>query len=158
MSHSLYKSLILPLRQADEAVGRELLKRYLIGPQTIHDQTEADILLLLDQLDPRLTREDLLQYLKDIVGFTPELASITDRLTTDQLRRLIKVAVPLWNQRHTARGVINAIRFFTGRPVTLHDWFYFRWLIGETMLGEDQLVTGGDSWIIGGVTSPMNQL
>ena len=108
---------------------------------------------LIREIDPARCRSDLLQYLKDHVGFTRELDSITSRLSIADLRRLIAVAVALWKQRHTERGLLNVIRFLTGRDAVFTNWFGFRWLLGETLLGEEQLVAGGDSWIIGGDVS-----
>jgi phage tail-like protein len=147
---SLYRSLIKPLRENDTT---ELLRRYLVGPQAIHDQAEETILSLLDQIKPDLVRDDLLQYLLPIVGFTTELRSITDRLDEDQLRKLVTLAVPMWNERHTVSGLINAIRLLTGRTAFVSTWFAYRAVLGEFALTEEQLTTGGDFWIIGGNTS-----
>lgn len=148
--YSLYKALIKPLREMDDT---QQLKRYLIGPQAEFDRGEAAILSLPDQIKPDKVRSDLLQYLMPLIGFTTELRSITDRLTTDQLRRLVTVAVPLWNQRHTRAGIVNGIRLLTGRTALVSDWFSYRALLGEVSLTEDQLVQGGDFWVIGGSIS-----
>ena len=148
--YKLYNALIRPLRQMDRDEGRELLRRMLIGPQAQFEQTEADIQTLPDQLDPSTIRSDLLPYLLAIVGFTTELRSIIDRLSEIQLRRLILVAVPLWKERHTERGLVNSIRLLTGRTAFVTSWFGYRNILGEAMIGEDQLVEGGDNWIIGG--------
>lgn len=150
---SLKKAIIKPLR--DDPT--QLLERFLVGPQAIHDQAEAAILSLPDQIKPETVRQDLLQYLMPLVGFTSELRSITDRLTTAQLRRLVKVAVPLWNQRHTESGLINAIRLLTGRAAVLSDWFTYRAMLGETSLLNDQLTSGGDFWVIGGSISTYDE-
>lgn len=147
---SLYNALTKPLRDADELL---LLQRFLIGPQAIHDQAEETILSLLDQIKPDLVRSDLLQYLLPIVGFTTELRSITDRLSEDQLRKLVALAVPLWNERHTVQGLVNAVRLLTGRAAFVTTWFAYRAVLGEVAISEDQLTTGGDFWIIGGATS-----
>jgi len=151
---SLYKAVIKPLRDADSS---KLLERYLTGPQAIHDQAEAAILTLRDQIKPELVSEELLQYLMPLVGFTSELRNITDRLSVDQLRRLAKLAVPLWNQRHTEAGMINAIRLLTGRVAVFSDWFRYRSILGEVTLTDDQLVDGGDFWIIGGSISTYDE-
>lgn len=150
---SLYDAIVEPIRKVDKTHGADLLLRYLVGPQAIHDRTTGDILTLFDQIQPSLVRSELLTYLKDIVGFTRELRSITDQLTELQLRRLVQLAIPFWNQRHTESGLLNSIRLLTGRSGVFYDWFYFRFLLGEAEIGEEQLVTGGDSWIIGGATS-----
>lgn len=144
---SLYQALIQPLRQLDES---KLLERFLVGPQAVFERTEQDILTLLNQIKPAKARADVLQWLKAIVGFTIELRSITDRLTEQQLRRLVQLAVPLWKQRETERGIVNAVRLLTGRSAYITNWFGFRNILGETAITEDQLIDGGDNWIIGG--------
>lgn len=159
----LYDALISPLRQTDRETGNNLIKRFLGwnpetntwdgGPQASRELTEAEILELLVQVLPHKVRSELVKFLKDIVGFTADLNHITDRLTEQQLRRLIQLAIPLWKQRHTSLGLLNTIRLLTGRDATYTDWFGFRWLLAETEIGEEQLVSGGDSWIIGGSTS-----
>lgn len=146
---SLLKAIIKPLRDNDDT---KLLERYLQGPQAIHDQAEATILSLADQLKADKIREDLLQYLMPLVGFTSELRNITDRLTTTQLRRLVALAVPLWDQRHTRAGLVNAIRLLTGRASVFSDWFFYRAVLSETHLLEDMLASG-DFWVIGGTVS-----
>ena len=165
LGHLIFDALIKPVRDADRDLGvadpdegaRDMLDRYLIGPQTIHERTRATILSLKQQVDPIQTRADLLQYLKDIVGFTLELDHVTSRLSETQLRRLIRVAVALWKQRYTKRGLVNAIRILTGRTPYVTDWFGFRFLLGEAQIGEEQLVAGGDSWIIGGATTDYDE-
>lgn len=149
----LYNMLILPLRQADEKFGNFVLKRFLDGPQYDWERTGDNIMLLLDQAATTKIRPSLLKYLKDIVGFTPELKAVTDRLDDTQLRKLIQVAANLWKERYSKAGIINSVRFLTGKKAIHSDWFYYRFLLGENMIGEDQLASGGDSWIIGGETS-----
>lgn len=150
--HNLYRSIIKPIRDADQSDGMELLKRFLTGPQATHDRVEQEVLSILAQIKPDEVRPDLLLYLLGIVGFTSELRGITDRLDETALRRLVTLAVPLWKQRHTPAGLINAIRLLTGRNAFYTSWFGFRWLLGETMLIEDQLASGGDPWVIGSAT------
>lgn len=150
---SIYNAIIKPLRDADQT---ELLKRYLKGPQAIHDQAEASILTLPDQVKADKVRDDLLQYLMPLVGFTSELRNITDRLSTAQLRRLVALAVPLWNQRHTKAGLINAIRLLTGRAAVFSDWFFYRAMLSETSLMDDMLATG-HFWVIGGSVSTYDE-
>lgn len=131
---SLYNAIIKPLRDADST---QLLLRYLKGPQSVRQDIESEILSLYDQVKPDKVRADLLQYLLPIVGFTSELRNITDRLTDEQLRRLALVAVPLWNQRHTRSGLVNAIRLLTGRAAHVTDWFAYRAILDEVALTGD---------------------
>jgi hypothetical protein len=88
------------------------------------------------------------------VGFTKDLG-IIDRLSVANLRKLIRLAIPFWKRRSTALGLIDAIRTLTGRFPVLHDWFFFRAIVGETITGEEQL--GFDMWIIGGAVSRFDE-
>lgn len=154
----LYDALVQPLRQMDRDQGNLLLQRFLKGAQAIRDERiETEIESLYDQIKPDKVRSDIVEHLKAIVGFTAHLRGITDRLTETQLRRLIQVSVPLWNQRHTERGLINVVRLLTGRTAFVTTWFGYRNLLGETGILEDQLAAGGDNWIIGGSISTYDE-
>lgn len=158
--YSLYRGLILPLRQVDETAGGLLLQRFLdasvgqnaglVGPQQAFERTEQIIQVLLDQVVPSKVRSNLLHHLLAIVGFTSELRGITDRLSEQQLRRLVKLAVPLWNQRHTELGIVNAVRLMTGRTAHLTNWFRYRWILEENVIGEN-------TWMIGGTSTPYDE-
>ncbi len=151
----IYPMLIKPIRDLDRTEGKLLVKRFLQRPETNWAATLARVRALKDTDKPETCREDLLQYLKDQVGFTSELDFITTRLDTDTLRKLIKVAVPLWNKRGTEEGIAEWIRLLTGRAVVFNDWFDFRWILGETQVGFDQ--QGNDSWLIGGEVTTFDE-
>lgn len=153
----LYDAVIEPIRKQDAAIGNELLRRFMIGSQMVHDQLARVLLDTANQLNPSTVRDDLVQWLKDIVGFTSELNHITLRLDETKLRKVIALAVPMWNERHTEAGIANLVRLLTGKTANITNWFGFRSLLGETMIGEDQLSAGGDSWIIGGATSQYDE-
>jgi phage tail-like protein len=152
---TLFDALIAPIREMDAREGRDFLRRFLDRPQHWVDATRGKIESLPLTDDPATCPADLLQYLKDIVGLTKELDEITSRLSERNLRRLIALAVPFWKERSTSAGILNAIRLLTGKQAVYHDWFYYRTILGEAIIGEEQV--GFDTWIIGGVVTRFDE-
>lgn len=152
-SDLLYRSLIKPIRELDR--DTLFVKRFLKEPQRQYELTADRIADLATTDDPATCRADLLKYLKDHVGFTVELRHITDRLSEASLRKLIKLAVPLWKKKGTTDGLLTIVRLLTGRTPLYIDWFQFRNILGETQIGEDQ--QGNDSWIIGGEVTILDE-
>lgn len=144
--HDIFKFLHRPLREIDTAQGKEFLERFLLGPQSIFEDTQAKIDTLIQLIDPAKTRADLLQFLKDHVGFTVELNNITNGLATNDLRKLISLGVALWKQKGTEQGYENIVRLFTGKSIRIFNYFDFRLIVGEKAFGEEQL--GEDAWLI----------
>ena len=144
--HDIFRFLHRPLRLLDAEQGDNFLERYLLGPQTIFEDGFDRIEKLKEIIDPAKTRNDLLQYLKDHVGFTKELNNITQDLSDSDLRKLISLAVALWKQKGTEPGYQNIVRVFTGKAVRVFNWFDFRLIVGEKAFGEEQL--GEDAWLI----------
>jgi len=142
----MFQFIHRPIRIIDEKNGRNFVERFLTGPQTIWEDTQDKIGELGDINDPAKTREDLLQFLKDHVGFTQELNNITQDLEENDLRKLIALAVALWKQKGIEPGYENIVRLFTGKSVRIFNFFDFRLIIGESAFGEEQL--GEDSWFI----------
>lgn len=145
-AHDMYKFLHKPIREADRLQGALFLERFLQGPQYIFEDTQEKILTLRHINNPATTREDLLFYLKDHVGFTIELSNITNGISTNDLRKLISLGVALWKQKGTEPGYANIIRLFTGKTARIFNYFDFRLIVGEKAFGEEQL--GEDSWLI----------
>lgn len=143
----LYESLIRPIRDKDREVGALFLQRFLERPQYWRDWAEARIQKLPELLDPELCREDLLDYLLAIVGFTRAYDSIISRLDTDTKRKLIRLAAPLWKRLYTELGAEVTIRLLTGKTPYIRNWFDFRPIVGEVIIGEEQV--GFDFWVIG---------
>ena len=144
--HDIFKFIHKPIRELDKRKGNNFLERFLIGKQDDFEKTQARIKTLSTLNDPALIRADLLQYLKDIVGFTSELNNITQNLSENDLRKLISLAVALWKQKGTEPGYANIIRLFVGKTARIFNWFDFRFIVGEKAFGEEQL--GEDSWLI----------
>jgi phage tail-like protein len=144
----LYRALIRPIREADYEDGNEFLRRFYIGIQNNFNTIADMIASVWDVHDPEKCPSDLLKYLKDIVGWDADFDYITDGLTVGDLRKLIQLAIPFWKERFSEVGIINAIRLLTGRSAVLYNWFYFRAVLGEVFLSEEQ--QGYDFWLIGG--------
>jgi hypothetical protein len=145
---SIYSMLIRPIRDLDAREGNLLLQRLLHGPEEEWKKTLARARSLPDLDSPATCRADLLRYLAWQVGFTSELDAITNDLDESALRKLIKVAIPLWNRRGTETGLVEWTRLLTGRSPVYQSWFDFRWIVGETHDGVEE--DGHDPWIIGG--------
>jgi len=59
-------------------------------------------------------------------------------LSTESKRQLIAILVAIYEQKGTAIGIINAIRFFLGLTVTIGTYDSSgNWILGESFLGED---------------------
>lgn len=150
---NLYAMLIKPIRDADKRDGGELLRRFLRRGSKLFKR-RLDMIRSLATLDsPAAVRADLLQYQKNTVGFTSDLDHITAGIDTNSLRRLVSLAVPLWNKRGTSEGLVEWIRLLTGRAVQITDWFAFRWLLDENGTG----LQDADTWLIGGELTPLDE-
>ena len=144
--HDIYEFLHKPLRDIDRKDGKLFLERFLQGAQAEFEAMQGRISTLETLRDPSTIRADLLQYLKDHVGFTSELNNITNDLGENDLRKLISLAVALWKQKGTEPGYANIVRLFVGKSARIFNWFDFRFIVGEKAFGEEQL--GEDSWFI----------
>lgn len=144
--HDIYQFIHRPLREIDQRDGNRFLERFVNGMQAVFERIQGDIEKIKTLNDPEEIDADLLQYLKDHVGFTRELNSITDGLSDNDLRKLISLAVALWKQKGLEVGYKNIASLFTGRSVRVFNWFDFRWIIGEKQFGNEQL--GEDPWLI----------
>jgi len=143
--HDCFKFIHKPIRDADKD-NRYFLERFFLGFQNQFETTYNNINTLVDLFNPSKAPDEVLQYLKDHVGFTKELEDITQGLTNNELRKLIILAVPLWRQKGFDIGYKNIVRLFTGASSRIFNWFDFRLIVGEKALGEEQL--GDDSWLI----------
>lgn len=142
----IYNFLIEEIRKLDQQEGHSFVERYLIGPQAIWE-TNAEILQTIPNIWSITECPDrILQYLKNIVGWTSDLDYITDELDCDTLRRLISVSVRLWKERGPEDTINDIIYFTFNSRNRIWNWFDFRWVLDETQLGEDH--QGLDPWII----------
>jgi phage tail-like protein len=127
--YKIFLFLIESLRRQDK--DTTFLERFLQGPQMVFDRFLDDVGRFRLITDYRQTPDDVVEYLLWQVGFTKELAYITNELSIDDQRKLIGAAVRMWKQRYLEMGIENMIRFLTGRTVIISTWFDLRWILGE---------------------------
>jgi len=139
-----YRFLIKPLRDGDKD---GVLERYLGGPQADFERIQQDIQKLDTLRDIEGIDDDFLIYLKWLLGWTAELASITDGLAPDVLRKLIRLSAEMWKLKGSPVGIVSSIRALTGRDVLYRDWFWFRWSVGGSGLWWVQRYS--DPWLVG---------
>jgi len=153
LSLDMYRFLLDPIRQADATrEGTLFVKRYLQGPQLLWQQTMSKIFALKNLMSVTKCPDELLKYLKNIVGWTSDLDYITDGLDYDALRRLIAASPELWKQRGREETIIDLLTLITGANCYMLNWFDYRWITGETIFGE--IHEGNDSWIISNPGAP----
>lgn len=138
LSLQMYDFLIRPIREQDLAKGNLFVKRYLDGPQAIWTAIQTDIYNLLQLWDVVNCPAAYLRYLKNIVGWTPDLERpITDRLDDDTLRRLISLSVPLWKIRGLESAYTRAVLTLALTRMRVWNWFDRRWILDSSVIGED---------------------
>jgi len=142
----IFDYLILPIREADQREGKDFLKRYLLGPQSVWETTDQKIKDIPNLWSVVECPDEFLKFLKWIVGWTSELDSVTQDLIFDELRRLISISGRLWKLRGPEDTIIDVLRFATGQRNRIWNWFDFRWVLDETELGEEQ--EGRDPWMV----------
>lgn len=153
----IYDFLIKPIRTADVSDGNLFVERYLQGPQEVWETIQTDIFRLLDLWDVTRIPDDFLKFLKNIVGWTPDLERpITDRLTADQLRRLISVSVVLWKIRGTEDAYVRSILALVLTRLRVWNWFDLRWILDETIMEEDH--QGRDPYLLGTVDEQFSDI
>ena len=140
----IYRFILKSIRHEDQQ-GNLFLKRLLEGPQALWEATQQKIFDLKTLWDITKIDDRWLQYQKQIVGWTPQLNGITDRLTDDRLRRLIASSVALWKDRGNDDSLLDLLTIATGVRMLIWNWFDFRWVLDETYLGEQR--QGADSWL-----------
>lgn len=144
---SLYNSLVKIIREKDRTEGGLWLQRFLERPQWWFDSVRTKIDSLHTLIDPDACPDGYLDYLLAIVGFTSRYSSIVSRLDANTKRRLVRLAVPMWKLLFTELGCTQMVRILTGKTPYIRDWFDFRTIVGEVIIGEDQV--GYDFWVIG---------
>lgn len=142
----IYYFIIEGIRQEDQQNGQKFLERYLNGPETLWAAFHDAITNVTALWDVASIPDELLQYLKRIVGWTTELDVITDPLDALTLRRLIAASVPFWKRRGPEDAMVSILRLVTGARVRVWNWFDYRIILDETAFGEDW--NGFDPWMI----------
>ena len=146
MPLEIYPMLIRSLRRADERT--ELLKRFVAQMEQQWGDFRDRANSVLDLSDPTVCPVDALQHLRWNVGITKELDSLVEGLSTTELRKIIALFPEMVKVKATPTGIKSAITALTGVTPLILDWFYLRWLVGETGIFIE--AAGLDSELIGG--------
>lgn len=138
LSLQIYDFLIRPIREADVIDGGLFVQRFLAGPQEVWRRIQESIFRVKDLWDINRIEDRFLPYLKNIVGWTPELESpITNRLDSVTLRRLIALSAQLWKLRGTEDAYLALLAIVTTERTRIWNWFDQRWILDETAIGQD---------------------
>lgn len=142
----IYNFLIKPIRDKDIQEGNLFLRRFLQGPQAVWEETQQKVYAIKDIWSLTGCPDGMLQYLKNILGWTSELDNITSQLDVLTLRRLIGASVQLWKTRSNETSLENVLRIIFNQRLRIWNWFDFRFICDETELSEER--EGRDPWII----------
>lgn len=134
------------IREQDRKVGLEFLERFYEGIQATWDDIRDDIDSVKNLWSVLDCPDDLLQFLKNIVGWTKVLDNITDGLDAATLRRLISVSVAMWKSRTTEDSYTDALNLLVPGRARVWNWFYFRFITGVVTLDEQR--QGRDPWML----------
>lgn len=145
----LYSMLPDGLRALDEVQGTGLLKRFLDQPEVLWRRWQQKVWRLSLLHDPSKVPEALLSALAALVGFgdgSGEPWTLYKALSIANKRKIISLAVPYWIRRGRRVALDASIRFITGLPPAIDDWFSVRSVVGEILMGQE----GGavDPWMI----------
>lgn len=129
----------------------EDLARFLACLQEVTDQLLVDVDRWTSILDLDVAPEEFVDAMLASMG-----NPFTDfDLTLEDKRRLGRLLVPIYRQKGTASGIVNAIRFFVGIEVTLrYPAFGGIWSLGvselgiDTELGTSDAATRYSYWIV----------
>lgn len=136
---------MLPLVNRDADTSRDLEK-------FIRCFDEASTVMLTDVdrfgniLDPIATPESVVDVLLEHLG--NPLAFVAS-LTVQKKRDLIPLLVPMYKKRGTAKGIEDAVEFFTGKTVVVTPWEIpaDTWKIGRSYLGMDTYIGPSRSFV-----------
>ena len=142
----IYRMIIEPIRLADQP--GLLLQRYMTGMQLVWDRVSDKLLTQPEVVDWERTPSEAIRWLLWHVGFTSDFDYLfgPEGLDETEQRKLASVAVPLWKERFTQRGLEDLIRFFFGKEVLFFDYFFFRWILDENYV--DDIWDGLDIWSV----------
>lgn len=142
----MYSFLIKPIRDQDIQAGKEFVRRFLLGGQAVWQMTIEKIESIKKLWSITECPDEFLQYLKRIVGWTPDLDKITEGLNYATLRRLIAVSVPIWKTRSTETSIIDVLYTIVPGRARLWSWFDLRWVLDITIISEEH--QGRDPWVL----------
>lgn len=139
-SFDLYRLLPL-LNRSEDMAGTQDLLRFIRCLQEVCDLQLYDIDLWTNILDPDLAPERFVDaMLADLGNPFPFVLAEIDK------RRLARLLVAIYQQKGTAPGIINVVRFFLGITVTIVAYDGEGMILGESELGVDWILGPGTSY------------
>lgn len=131
--------MMIPRVNRDEDDTRDLFK-FVSMLQEVVDLLLCDIDRWTDILDVDLAAERYVDQMLVTLG-----NPFAFDLDLEGKRRLVRVLVRIYQEKGTAPGVINAIRFFLGLEVTIEEWAAIGWVLGVDDLGDTTILGPGTS-------------
>jgi len=144
-----YEMVIRSIREMDEkAPGRKILKG--ICEQVLDPLWEAGVVAPAASLptlrDVNLVDAKWVRYFGPMLGFTDDKWIPADN--EDQLRRLLRDAIPFWSARPAEEGVIDiAVRMVCSNLFRVANFFDLRMQVDQSALVEG--VPGRDPYVLG---------
>ncbi len=134
----VYEFLTQVIRNEDAGSGNLFVERYLDGPQKVWEDIQSSIFALKDLFSVTDIRDEHLQFLKNILGWTkePVTSRVTDGMDVVTLRRLIAASAPLWKSRGPETAIADFLSLLTGERLRIWNWFDLRFILDETELSE----------------------
>lgn len=145
---SMYNFLIAGIRDADQTdEGARFIERFVMGPQAIWAATVKTIFDIPKIWSASDCPDELLQFLKRIVGWTSDTDTITEALDFETLRRLIAASVRFWKTRGPESSIEDLLQLTTAARSYVTNWFQLRFILDEVLNGEEH-GTGTDPWLL----------
>lgn len=126
---NIYRDMLRDTDRREDDSGD--LRSFAAILQDVADLKLAEIDAFTDILDPDRAPEVFVDaMLADLGNPFDFMLSLIDK------RRLAQVLVPMYQQKGTRPGIINAVRFFLGIEVDLRIYAADGWILGDDELGE----------------------
>lgn len=120
---------MIPRKNRDEDPGD--LQKFIACLQEVSDLQLSLIDAWTDIIDPDKAPERFVDAMLVDLG-----NPFRFDLDLGEKRRLIRILVPIYKQKGTAVGIVNAVRFFLGVEVTINAFASEGWVLGEDELGD----------------------
>lgn len=120
---------MIPRKNRDEDPGD--LQKFIACLQEVSDLQLSLIDAWTDIIDPDKAPERFVDAMLIDLG-----NPFAFDLDLGEKRRLIRILVPIYKQKGTAVGIVNAVRFFLGVEVTINAFAAEGWILGEDELGD----------------------
>ena len=132
----MYNFLLQNIRDEDQK-GTKFIERLFQGPQAVWEANTQIIYSLTKLWSITEIPSAFLPLLKVIVGWTKDFDNVTERLSPLGLRRLIASSADFWKSRGPEDAVEDILSLTTGARVRIYNYFDFRWILDENIIGED---------------------